>query len=541
MAANIKNIIAQNKYLSGINGNWRSYWQDIADFCLPRKAWVDTIKTTGERIKYNFLYDSVAIRGLQTMASGFHSNLTNPSTKFFEIRLRNPKAMKKHAVWLWCHEVTEIIFNALNPSNFDTTAQEFYTDSGAFGTGCILTQEDLHEKVRYTSVPVEQINIEEDANGRVCAVYRNFKLQPIQAYMLWGNNAGKNVLEMIKEEHYFTEPGLDFLHYVGPRERRDFTKRDNLNMPYESVWINVKEEHLIKESGFKRFPYQVGRFWKHALDPFGFSPAMNVLADIKLINAGKRTWMRRAMKETDPAIGVPYKGWMAPINMNPTATNYYDLKVGPDSLRYLSPTGTFSIAQEFLAEIKEAIEQGFFVPLFRTLSDVNKNMTVPEVQRRIAENMGLLGPVIGRFIHEVWSPLIFSTFDILWEAGAIPPAPPEIEGEDMDIIYLSTLARAQRMSEMQPIGNFLQVVGQMAQIKPEILDKVDEDKTVDVIADLMSVTPEILRSEEVVKQIREARKAEQQQQLQLMKLEQASKIAKQGADANKSMQEAGAK
>jgi hypothetical protein len=35
----------------------------------------------------------------------------------------------------------------------------------------------------------------------------------------------------------------------------------------------------------------------------------------------------------------------------------------------------------------------------------------------------------------------------------------------------------------------------------------------------MSVTPEILRSEEVVKQIREARKAEQQQQLQLMKLE----------------------
>jgi hypothetical protein len=307
------------------------------------------------------------------------------------------------------------------------------------------------------------------------------------------------------------------------------------------VWINVKEEHLIKESGFKRFPYQVGRFWKHALDPFGFSPAMNVLADIKLINAGKRTWMRRAMKETDPAIGVPYKGWMAPINMNPTATNYYDLKVGPDSLRYLSPTGTFSIAQEFLAEIKEAIEQGFFVPLFRTLSDVNKNMTVPEVQRRIAENMGLLGPVIGRFIHEVWSPLIFSTFDILWEAGAIPPAPPEIEGEDMDIIYLSTLARAQRMSEMQPIGNFLQVVGQMAQIKPEILDKVDEDKTVDVIADLMSVTPEILRSEEVVKQIREARKAEQQQQLQLMKLEQASKIAKQGADANKSMQEAGAK
>jgi Bacteriophage head to tail connecting protein len=538
MSADIKMIIANNKYLSGVNGNWRSYFQDLADFCLPRKAWIDTIKTTGERIKYNFLYDSVAIRGLQTMAAGFHSNLTNPATKFFEIRLRSPKKMNSYANRRWCHDTTDVLQSLITPgsTNFDTSAQEYYVDWGCFGTGCILIQKDHEAKARFTPVPIEQLNLEEDSNGRVCAIYRNFKLQPIQAFMLWGNNAGKNVLEMIKEDKFFCEPGLDFLHYVGPRERRDFTKQDNLNMPYASVWINCKEATMIYESGFKRFPYKVGRFWKHALDVFGFSPAMNALADIKLMNAGKRTLMRRAMKETDPPIGVPSKGWSAPLNMNPVATNYYDAKLGPESLRFLSPTGTFSIAQDFFMGIKEAIEENFYVPLFKTLSDVNKNMTIPEVQQRINEARGLLGPAVSRSTDEVWSPLIFDLLDIAQEANLLPKPPDDIFGEDMDVIYLGNLARAMRMSEVQPISNFLTTIGNMAQVKPEVLDKVDEDKTVDIIANLMSIPPEILRDDKMVKEIRAARQKQQMEQIQLNKMEQASKAAKQGADAHKSMQ-----
>ena len=344
---------------------------------------------------------------------------------------------------------------------------------------------------------------------------------------------------MIKEEKFFCEPGLDFLHYVGPRERRDFTKQDNLNMPFESVWINAKEASLIYESGFKRFPYQVGRFWKHALEAFGFSPAMNALAEVKSRNAGKKLFLRRGFKEADPAIAVPSKGWSAPLNMNPVAVNYYDAKLGPDSLRFLNPTGTFSITQELLESMKLEIEENFYVPLFKTLTDINKNMTIPEVQQRINEARGLLGPAVSRSTDEVWSPLIFNVLDIAFEEELLTRPPDDIIGEDMDVIYLGNLARAMRLSEMQPISNFLNAVGQMAQVKPEILDKVDEDKTVDIIADLMSIPPEILRDEKMVKEIRAARQQQQMEQIQLNKIEQASKAAQQGANAHKSMQGAG--
>ena len=536
MSANIKEIIENNKYLTGANGNWRSYFQDIADFCLPRKAWITSMKITGDRLKFNFLYDSVAIRGLQTMASGFHTNLTNPSSEWFSWQTRKPALMRNFDVRRWLQDVEEDMYSVINGSNFDTSAQEFYMDCGCFGTAVLFTQEDAKDKIRYKSIPIEQVNLEEDANERVCAVYRNFKLTAIQAFMLWGDKVGKSVMECVNGNKPFET--FDFLHYVGPRNRRDATKSDNLNMPWESVWINVKEELKLEESGYHEFPYSVVRFWKHNTDVFGFSPAMDALADIHLRNAAKRTTMRRAMKETDPPISVPSKGFMLPLNFNPTAVNYRDPKVANDAIQALVWNSNFQISKEFMDDVKDAIEQAFYVPLFRTLSDVNKQMTVPEVQRRIAENMGLLGPVIGRFIHEGWNPMLQRTFAIRYRSGELQPAPAALAGQDMDLIYNSPLAIAQRMVKMNSIGQFLQTVAGMAQIVPNVIDKVDEDKTVDEMSRIMSITPRILRDERAVNKIREDRQKQQAQVMEMEKLHKAAAIAKTAGEAGKAGAEA---
>lgn len=532
MAADIKKIIADNKYLTGQNGNWRSYWQDLADFCLPRKAWITSLKITGERLKFNFLYDSTAIQGLQTMAAGFHTNLTNPSTEWFGFQARNPKLMSKNANRMWFKDVEEDMYSILSSggSNFDTAAQEFYTDSGCFGTAVLFTQEDPKEKVRYKSIPIEQVNLEEDANGRVIAIYINFKLTAVQAFMLWGEDAGSELMKSLKDKP-FTE--YDFVHYVGPRYRRDIAMLDNLNMPFESVWINVKEEHNIKESGFQEFPFSVVRFWKDNTEVFGYSPAMNALADVKLMNGCKRTTMRRAMKETDPPISVPSKGFMLPLNFNPTAANYRDPKVANDAIQPLIWNSNFQISKEFQAEVKEAIENNFYVSLFRTLSDVNKNMTVPEVQRRIAESMGLLGPALGRYIHEGWNPLLMRTFMIRCRAGALPPPPADLQGQDLDVIYLSPLAVAQRMAKLTSIGNFLQFVGSLAQFIPSVRYKIDEDKTVDEVAKVMSITPRILRDERAVNKMKEEEQKQQAQVADLERMHKAAAIAKTAGEAGK--------
>src|ERR1700687_4940430 len=110
----VSDILLDNKFLDNQNADWRSYWEDLADFCLPRKAWITTIKTKGERVKFNFLYDTKAIRSLRIMGAGFHSNLTNPSSKWFALQTRKVNLMKDMAVKIWFYQVEEIIFSVLN-------------------------------------------------------------------------------------------------------------------------------------------------------------------------------------------------------------------------------------------------------------------------------------------------------------------------------------------------------------------------------------------------------------------------------------------
>lgn len=537
MSLDVELIVKQNAVLNGQNADWRSYWDDLAAFCLPRKAWITSPRTEGERLKLSYLYDSTAIRSLKIMSAGFHSNLTNPATKWFALQTRDQSLMKDRAVQLWFKTVTDTMYSVIGASNFDNVMQEFYMDGGCFGTGTIFTDEDSVDTVRYRCIPLEQTNIVEDYHERIIEFYRPFKLQAIQADRLWGQDAGEVVADAIKDNKPFTE--LEFLHYVGPRHARDVQKSDGKNLPFASAWIAIKGMHLIYESGYQEFPYAVGRFYKSYTSPFGDSPAADAFADIKGINFQKRVLLRAAAKIADPPLLSPSRGFVLPINLNPAAMNYYDAKqTKHDALQPIQQAGNLPITVEVMKMTQEDIEQTFFVPLFRSISDINKQMTVPEVQRRIAENMVLLGPVVGRFTHEVLSPVVLRTFYILERQGLFPIPPESIQEQEMDVVYLSPLAKSQRQTDMTSITSWLSVVGQIAAVKPDALDIVDEDKTVRELADIQGVDPELLRDPKVVAQLRQQRQDQLAKQQQMAMLEQGTKSLQQGAQAGKHLAEA---
>lgn len=534
---NIEKILKRNEQLEARNANWRNYHQDLADYCLPRKAWQTTIRNTGDRLNLGKIFDSTAIRALKIMSAGFHSNLTNPSSKWFDMQTRDTRLMEIRGVRLWFKEVVDIMNGVINSSNFDTTMQEFYTDSGCFGTGVVLTMEDLVDKVRYQCCPISGMNIEEDAQGRVNRVYYNYKFSVAQVLGMFGKNASQQVQEQADSK---PNEQIDMLYYVGPRNVREEGKEDNLNMEYEAAWIEKKTKHLLREGGFFEFPYAVGRYYKDPTEVFGFSPAMDILPEIKLVNAMVRTMLRSAMKIADPPLMLPSRGFIVPLNLNPAALNYRDPKTSKDDLQQIPVSGNIPITREMVQDVQINIEKGFNVPLFRALSDVTKQMTVPEVQRRIAENMVLLGPVVGRHTDEVLDPTILRTFFILYRAGELPEAPAEIKGRELDVVYISPLARVQRESDIFAIESFLSDVAAIAQIKPGALDLVDEDVIVKNIARIKGIDPEIIRSDEQINALRQAKQQAAEAQQKLMMMQQGADVVKTGADANMSMASAGA-
>ena len=529
----IDDIVKRSQDLIDANGNWYNYYEQLAEFCLPRKAQVISKRSPGTKLKMERIYDSTAIRSLKIMAAGFHSNLTNPSSKWFNLRTRNLELMKSRDVQMWFKEVEDITFATLASSNFDTTMQEFYLNAGCFGTGVVMTLEDVKEKVRFTEIPIEQAVMEEDAYGRVNRVYRTFKLTAQQALDLWGDKAGETVNDLVKRKK--PNEKVEFIHYVGPRERRNPAREDNANMPYESLWIEKSKKYLVGEGGYLDNPYAVGRFYKDSEDVMGYSPAMDALYEIKGVNAQKKTMLRAAMKMADPALIAPRKGWIAPLNANPGKINYYEKRMPDDQVTAFPSAGNIPITLEVIQAEQQSIKETFFVPLFQALSNITKQMTVPEVQQRVAENLVLLGPTIGRFTQEMLDPMLSRVVDILWRGGELPAPPMEIEGAEIDFVYISPLAKAQRQSEIFTIQAFMQDIGMIAMAVPDVIDKLDGDRGVDIIAQIRGVDPSLIRQQNEVDGVRKARAEAQQQMAQAEALQKGADTVKTTSEASKNM------
>lgn len=540
LKTDIQNIILKSDYLKGQDGNKLSYYQDIANFCIPRKAWITTLKFSDQQLNQTYLFDSRAQLALKESACGFHSKLTSAVNKWFDFRTIDPKKMQGGKVQKYFKECSDIQYDVLNGSNWNETILEAYTDDLGFGTAPVFTEEDYKDHVRYTSIPVEQVSFERDDRGEICGVYRRFKYTAMQIQQRWPDNIPKEVQDALADEKWFQT--FDLLHYVGPRDIRDVSKKDTGNMSYRSVWIYPKGQDKLSESGFISNPYAVMEFWRQTGDSMAYSPAMDVLASIKLANAQKRTILRRAMKDADNATMAPARFWLGRFSQNPNAMNYYDKsKYSKEDFGTIPTGGDPKLSVEMMAMEQDLIDRGFFLHLFKAMSMVTKDMNNPEANQRIMEALELIGPVVGRMTKSIGNTQI-RTFDILNQRLLFPPPPEEIVDErgnmDIGVIFLSPLAKAQRAAALGGLTTWLSIVNAVRGIKQDAGDMLDGDRIITGSADFLNVDPTFVKEQRKVDEIRKKNAEAQQQMMKLQMAEQAAGAAKNASEAHKSHKEA---
>lgn len=539
MPTKVDDIIRNQKALESDASAARARQQANADFSMPRKANVTSLRQKGDTIDFGFLYDTVAIRSLKIAVAGFYSYFTNPASEWFGLQASDPKIAKDKEAMTFFMECTEVMNTVLSNSNFYPSTKEFYFDFIGAGTGTIFSESDKKTSARFRSIPIQEILFEEDSYGEVNAAYWCFKLNPKQAFALWGSKAGKTVMETKDGPKAFED--LEFLLYVGPREDAEYGKIDPLNMPFKSCWIACKDAHLIDEGGYEEFPFHVGRFWKdNTGGPFGYCPTDDAIATIRLRNSQKKTALRRAMKETDPPLDVPSKGYILPLNLNPAAINIRDSKLLENNrvTAFGVGAGDFNITKEMMEDSKNEIEEHYFVPLFRAFSQITKQMTIPEVQERIREGMVLLGPAVGN-AESPFKNLILRLFNVLYRQGKLPEPPQSLQGQEFQPVFLSPLARAQREGEITSIRNFLSDVGNITTLYPQARYKVDALKTIDIIAKIRGINPDMLASQKDVEAAMQQDAKVAQMQMELDMTHKAASVADTGASAEKQMAEAG--
>ena len=90
---------------------------------------------------------------------------------------------------------------------------------------------------------------------------------------------------------------------------------------------------------------------------------------------------------------------------------------------------------------------------------------------------------------------------------------------------MSVLAQAQRAIEVNSIDRFVMTLGQVAQVKPDVLDKLDADYMADAVADMLGIDPKLVVPGERVALIRQQRAEQQAAMQQAAMAEQAAGAA----------------
>ena len=145
-----------------------------------------------------------------------------------------------------------------------------------------------------------------------------------------------------------------------------------------------------------------------------------------------------------------------------------------------------------IQDVRQRINSSFYADLFLMLANAtDTRMTATEVAERHEEKLLMLGPVLERLHNELLDPLIDNTFNRMVEANAIPPAPDELQGHGANVEFVSMLAQAQRAIGTNSIDRYVNNMGMVAQMKPDVLDKFDSDVWADSYADMLGVDPKL--------------------------------------------------
>jgi hypothetical protein len=506
-------IIRDHDVMVGDRANWDNYWREIAERVLPRENWFNTDTTQGEK-KTEKLFDATAVLALERFAAAMESMLTPRTQKWHKLKTRETYLNEDAAVQRYLDDVTNILFQVrYNPkANFASQAHEAYMSLGAFGSGALFIDDLMGKGIRYRSIHLSELYFAENHVGVVDKIHRKFQMTARQAAQKWGvaklSEKIKGALEKNPEQKF------EFIHCVKPNEDLATERKDYRGMPYVSYYLEYETKHMISVGGYTSFPYAVSRYVTAPKEIYGRSPAMTVLPDIKMINEMSKTVMRAAHKIVDPPLLLQEDGVLQAFSTRPGALNYGGVDdQGRQLVQPLQNNARVDIGLEMMEQRRKVINDAFLITLFQILVDA-PTMTATEAMLRAQEKGALLAPTMGRQQSEMLGPMIEREIDILARAGVLPPMPEALAelGGDVEIEYVSPLARSQRAEEGVAILRTLESVTPLAQIDPSVLMIFNPEMVARELADINGVPAKVLRSKEEIAAMKEQQMMDMQAQ-----------------------------
>ena len=488
--------------------NWDNLWQDLSDYFCPGRITAIRREEEGAR-KTKKIYDNTGADAAQKLAAGLYSRTVNPASKWFYITLETADEELENNTEInkWFDIVRDRTQSVINKRGTGALYQT-YCDLTSLCNAVLFIQEDPISGISFRTYPIDRVDIAEDYRGVVDTVYRKFEMTLRQIDQEFPGKLPHDKMQQMENE---PDAKAWVLHVVAPRTDRDPDKIDNLNMPFESLYILCEGPVLLEESGYPEMPYAVARLEVLAGELYGRGPATIALPEVKSLNEMAKLQLDGSNMRLRPPLDVPLNAYVNPIQLIPGYKNL-NQDEGGRRITALNVAGDLQYTAKDIELQQNKVKEIFYND--QLYLRTNAEMTATEVQKRSEIQMQLMGPWQGRLELELFEPMINRILGILIRQGEVPPPPQELlENADREtfsgrpegyyeesrmqlagkkskkdkkqtpkqeakerqkystralkIVYDSPLARAQRLVDVQVIDQVKMSIAQSMQLNPQ--------------------------------------------------------------------------
>lgn len=509
-------------------------WQSLAENIKPTRLRLSSANEGS--ISRAKIIDSTGSFALRTLASGMHSGITSPARPWFKLSTFDPDLKDYAPVKTYLAAVEQRMREAFQSSNIYSAFHVGYGDLGLFGQSCGILAEDDDETIRMQQMLHGRFWIARDHKGRMTTLYRCFRWSVQRVVQRFGYDRCSQSVKTLWDQSRYDQT-LDVWNAIEPRLNRNPQLIDKANKPFLSnYWEDggsQSERQLLEESGFEENPL-IGGAWEIADDDhYSDSPGQVAIGDVKMLQTEQTRKLEGIDKKVRPPMTGPTSMRNNPASLLPGAITYVDDPTGKGFRAAIDVNMDLSHLSADIRETKDRINAAFYADLFLMLSNMEgiQPRNQFEIAERKEEKLLALGPVLENIYNGQLEPAIDRTYAILNRKRLLPPPPPELRNQNLKIEYTSILAQAQKAVATGSIERGFAFAGQLAAVKPDVLDKLDADEAVDIYFDYLGVPPSIVVSDDDVAKVREGRAKKQQAAEAAATMATVAPAAKQGAEA----------
>lgn len=491
------------------NANWREGHREKSHYIMPERGRFrdEEIPNDGKK-RFDKVVDHTAGLDAGRAAAALFDGLTPTTRKWKLMQSRRKDLMELPDVKFYFEEVNRVIDQEIHDSNFYNNMADFFEEVTVFNIASLFIEGNSLGELNFSTFTCGEYNVVQNSKQIIDRWYRHYSDTVDNIIEKFGKeNVSKQVAA---KEDKSGDTYVDLVHAVEPNRGRDVTKLDNRNMPFMSIYYEKgcsDLEEPLRVSGYEEMPVIIGRWKTVGTEAYGSGPSDRALGATKGLQEVEKDIYRANKKIISPAMNVDDR--LKGKKIGPGTHNYYNVASGAPQASAIYQI-TYDIEGNLLLgdKLRDALGKIFNSDLFSAISGIDRTqMTATEVAQRVAESTRLLVSVITRMISEVLKPALERIYNILERAGKFPDLPDALDGEELDILFISSLALAQQAIGLAGVEQVVDAAGRLAALKPEVLDKLNADQALDEIHRMSGAPEGIINSDEDVQIKREADQA----------------------------------